>query len=91
MQRKQKKYPKVPKSYQRKLRDVGLYKGLIDGDFGPMTSEADSTFRAWSDEGLTDEQMFQRTLGGPKTDDWGKYMRSGKIEDTVIDSMKNER
>jgi len=95
--KKQSKLSKADvKVYQQILTDVGLYKGDIDGIYGPITKSADSTFRALSEKGYTKSQMFRHSIGAEHMtdDEWGDYIggkrgfQSPKIEDTVIDTMK---
>ena len=75
-----KKEDKMPKLYQRKLRDVGLYKGPINGIWSKESIEADSLFGEFIKKGLNDAQIFQKSLGAPEVDDWGKFIRSGSVK-----------
>ena len=88
------------KEYQGILKELNLYDGKIDGDFGEKSQKADSTFKVLKGKKYTNSQIFRHTIGAPHMpdEDWGLYMKYGKdykkykkpaqIEDTVIDSMK---
>ena len=78
---------KISKTYQRKLRDLGLYKGEIGGEWNEEMQQADSLFGLWTRQGLTDEQIFQKGLGAPMVDDWGEYIRSGQAAKDVNNMM----
>lgn len=81
------------RAYQKRLSSYGLYSGKIDGIFGPKTTKADSLYKKLVVEKEYSKSQVKRYLiGAPHMSDaqWSKYIRSGKIEDSIIDSMKKQ-
>ena len=85
------------KAYQRTLKEVNLYDGLIDGDYGPKTTEASNVYEDLSEKGYTKSQIYRHSIGAPHMPDkhWSLYQKHGKdykkfipIEDSIIDTLK---